>query len=445
MVHGATVGTRDGDVPTARIDRRRALARRILAAAGAALPPDSPLELVLAEDTTADRTSAVRVVVRGPDALGRLLWPPSADTLGEAYLRGDIEIEGDIWAAVDAGQSLDLRRLARDLPRLARWGLELRRGAVPAPSLRRRARPSGLRHSRARDLAAILFHYDVGNEFYALWLDRRLAYSCAYFETPDTTLDDAQEAKLDLVCRKLDLKPGMRLLDIGCGWGSLVTHAAERYGVEATGITLSAAQAEWATAEIVRRGLEGRALVAIRDYRDLAEFGQFDAIASVGMFEHVGRERLAEYFGAALAALQPGGLFLNHGIASTASSSGLRPHWLRFGEGGFVGRYVFPDGELVNVEDAIGFARRTGFELIDVQSLRPHYALTLKAWVGRLEASADRARELVDEEVYRTWRIYMAASRRGFEDGSLDVAQLLLARPGANGPAELPLRPWWNG
>jgi cyclopropane-fatty-acyl-phospholipid synthase len=383
-------------------------------------------------------------VIAGPDALARMLWPPSADALGEAYLRGDIDIEGDIWAAVDAGRSFDLRRLRRDLPRLARLGLELRRGAAPAPSLRRSAQLSGQRHSRARDLAAVRFHYDVGNDFYALWLDQRRVYSCAYFETPETSLDDAQEAKLDLICRKLRLEPGMRLLDIGCGWGSLVFHAAERYGVEATGITLSAAQAEWATAEIGRRGLEGRALVAIRDYRDLAEFGPFDAVASVGMFEHVGRERLTEYFGAALAALRPGGLFLNHGIATTARGGGLRPHWLRFGEGGFVGRYVFPDGELVNVEDAIGFARPAGFELLDVQSLRPHYALTLKAWVERLEASAERALELVDEEVYRTWRIYMAAAQRGFEDGSLNVAQLLLARPGGDGPADLPLRPWWH-
>ncbi len=244
--------------------------------------------------------------------------------LGEAYLRGDLDIEGDIWTAID--------------------------------------------------------------EFYALWLDQRLVYSCAYFETAETTLDDAQEAKLDLICRKLRLEPGMRLLDIGCGWGSLVMFAAERYGVEATGITLSAAQAEWATAEIRGRGLEGRALVKVHDYRDLVEFGPFDAVASVGMFEHVGRERLAEYFGAALAAVRPGGLFLNHGIATTATGGGVRKRWTRFDDDGFVGRYVFPDGELVTVEDAVGFARRAGFELIEAQSLRPHYALILRAWVERLEA-----------------------------------------------------------
>ena len=444
MAQGDTLGALDHRAFRGRMDERRDLARRILAAARAALPADSPLTLALAEDPISDHTSAVRVVVHGPDAVGRLLWPPSPDTFGEAYLRGDIDIEGDIWTAIDAGQALNVRRLGRGLPRLVRMALELRRHAG-APVLRRRARLRGRRHSKARDLAAIRFHYDVGNEFYSLWLDRRLTYSCAYFETPASTLDDAQEAKLDLICRKLRLEPGMRLLDIGCGWGSLVQFAAERYGAEATGITLSAAQAEWAASEIGRRGLEDRATVAIRDYRDLDGLGTFDAVASVGMFEHVGRERLAEYFGAALQALRPGGPFLNHGIATTASSGGLRPRWLRFSDGGFVGRYVFPDGELVTVEDATGFARRVGFELTDVQSLRPHYALTLKAWVERLETSYDRARELVDEEVYRTWRIYMAASRRGFEDGTLDVAELLLARPDVHSPAHLPLRPWWRG
>lgn len=424
-------------------ERRAALAREAIALVRRALPPASELEIVLAQDAAPDRSAAVRVVVSGPDVLARLLWPPSPDGLGEAYLRGDVDIQGDIWTAVDAGRSFDLRRLGRHVPRLVRLGIELRRGAGSAPPLRRVARMTGRRHSPARDLAAIRFHYDVGNNFFALWLDRGLTYSCAYFETPETTLDAAQEAKLDLICRKLRLRPGMRLLDIGCGWGSLIMFAAERYGVEATGITLSAAQAEWAWAEIRRRGLEDRASVAIRDYRDLAGLGPFDAISSVGMFEHVGWERMNAYFGAAFGALRPGGLFLNHGIATTATHQGLRPRRKRLGDGGFVGRYIFPDGELVTVEDASGFARRAGFELIDVQRLRPHYALTLKAWVERLEASADRAREVAGEEVYRAWRLYMAAARRGFEEGSLDVAQLLLARPDPDGPAELPLRPWW--
>lgn len=426
--------------------RRVAVARQVLDLLRRALPPDAPLELALADDAGAEPPhTPARIVVGGPDALARLLWPPSADALGEAYLRGDIDIEGDIWTAVDAGGAFNLRRLGRALPRLARLGLELRRGAAPGRRLKRVARLSGRRHSRARDLAAVRFHYDVGNDFYALWLDRRLVYSCAYFETPATSIDAAQEAKLDLICRKLRLEPGMRLLDIGCGWGSLVAFAAERYGVEATGITLSAAQAESADADIGRRGLEDRARVMVRDYRDLDGLGPFDAVASVGMFEHVGRERLAEYFAAALTALRSGGLFLNHGIATTATGGLVGRRWLRFGDGGFLGRYVFPDGELVSVEDAVGFARGAGFELLDVQSLRPHYALTLRAWVERLEGSAADARALVGEEVYRTWRLYMAAARGGFEDGSLDVTQLLLARPGPQGPAELPLRPRWPG
>ena len=425
-------------------DRRLAAARQVLELLRGALPSDGRLEVMLAPDTRRDRTARARVIVNGPDALARMLWPPSQDALGEAYLRGDIDIEGDVSAAVDAGRSLDLRRLARVAPRLARLGVELRRDMARAPALRRRARLTGRRHSRARDMAAVRFHYDVGNAFYALWLDTRLVYSCAYFEEADTPLDEAQDAKLDLICRKLRLGPGVRLLDIGCGWGSLVALAAERYGVDATGVTLSPPQATWGAADLRRRGLEGRARVLVRDYRDMAELGTFDAVASVGMFEHVGRARLPDYFRAAIRALRPGGLFLNHGIATTRAAGGPRPSWLRFGEGGFVGRYVFPDGELVTVEEAIAVARRAGFELIDVQRLRPHYALTLTAWVERLEANAERARELVGEEVFRTWRLYMAAARRGFEDGSLDVAQLLLARAGEGGPAELPLRPWWH-
>lgn len=433
-----------GLTPT-RDEQRLRMAREAVSIVRRALPAGSPLELALTDDAASEaRAAPARIVVGGPDALGRLLWPPSADALGEAYLRGDVDIEGDIWTVVDAGRAFDFRRLGRKLPRLARLAFELRRGAARGPRLKRVAGLSGRRHSRARDLAAVRFHYDVGSDFYALWLDRRRAYSCAYFETAATSLDAAQEAKLDLVCRKLRLEPGMRLLDIGCGWGSLVIYAAERDGVEATGITLSARQAEWATDEIRRRGLEGRAAVVVRDYRDLGEMDPFDAIASVGMFEHVGRERLGEYFASAFAGLRPGGLFLNHGIATTATGGGLQPRSLRFDDRGFMGRYVFPDGELVTIEDAVGFARRAGFELLDVQSLRPHYALTLRSWVERLEASADRARELAGEEVYRTWRLYMAAARGGFEDGSLDVVQLLLARPGAHRPAELPLQPWWH-
>jgi cyclopropane-fatty-acyl-phospholipid synthase len=399
---------------------------------------------------TAERRAGARVVINGPDALARLLFPPSPDAFAEGFLRGDLDIHGDVMAAVDAGQALDLRRLcAADLRRLARWGATLRRRMTQAPPLRRTAHLAGARHSRARDLAAIRFHYDVGEAFFGLWLDQRLTYSCAYFPpatTPGTAaevLDEAQEAKLGLVARKLRLAPGMRLLDIGCGWGSLLGYVAGSVGIEAVGVTLSERQADEANRRLVAAGLGDLARAEVRDYRDLAALGRFDGVASVGMFEHVGRANLALYFRAASDALRPGGLFLNHGIAQASPprsrlGSPFGPRSSRF-----IDRYVFPDGDLLSIETAVRVARSAGFEVIDVQSLRPHYALTLAAWVARLEASWDAAVAAAGEEVARTWRLYMSAARLGFERGDLDVCQLLLAKPDGNRPARLPLRPWW--
>ncbi len=428
--------TRHGAGPSGRPSR---IARQLVRELGAALA-GSRLALAL-DDGAADiqvmapPPGMARVVIHGPDALGRLLWPPTPDALAEGYLRGDLDIEGDVGIAIDAGQALDLARLdwtARR--RLIRWGLELRRGTAAGPSLARASRLRGPRHSRARDLEAVRFHYDVGNEFFGLWLDRRLTYSCAYFASPEQPLDEAQEAKLDLIGRKLGLRPGQRLLDIGCGWGSLIGRAAERFGVRAVGVTLSQKQADHALALAAEHGWSASA--EVRDYRDLADLGTFDAVASVGMFEHVGRANLPAYFRAAFAATRPGGRFLNHGIASPgAGRSGER--------GRFVDRYVFPDGELVPVDVAIRAAREAGFEVVDLQSLRPHYALTLAAWVRGLEAHWAEALAAAGPEVARTWRLYMSAARLGFERGDLEVYQLLLARPADDGPAERPLRPWW--
>jgi cyclopropane-fatty-acyl-phospholipid synthase len=448
-------------------DRRRMLARAMVAVMARALPEDGRLSVGLDGDAPPDRgversnapdqdgavatrparTRPRRAHVRilGPDAVVRLL-PPTENAFADGYLRGDLEIDCDVAIAIEAARGIDLRRLSpADARRLARWGLELRRNRVVAPPLQRMARLTGPRHSRARDLEAIRFHYDVGDAFFGLWLDRRLAYSCAWFERdtdPAADLDAAQEAKLDLICRKLDLRPGQRLLDIGCGWGSLVLFAAERYGVEAVGVTLSEPQAAETNRRAAQLGLGDRARAEVRDYRDLAPLGPFEAVASVGMFEHVGAANLPMYFAAARDALAPGGRFLNHGIASAAT--GPRPR-AALPRTGFMDRYVFPDGELVPVERAIEVARAgAGFELLDVQLLRPHYALTLEAWVERLERSWDTAVALVGQEVARTWRLYMSASRVGFEQGELDVAQLLLAKPGEDGrPAPRPLRPWW--
>jgi len=434
-------------------DRRTALARAVVAIIARTLPDEHRLTIELDdaepgnEIDLGDTAVRARVRIRGPDAVARLIFPPSPDAFAEAYLRGDIEIDGDVGEAVDAGQSLDLRRLRpTDLRRLIRFGFELRRGTPSPPPLTRVARLTGRRHSRARDLAAIRFHYDVGEDFYRLWLDRRLTYSCAYFDTvvdPAAHLDAAQEAKLELICRKLRLGPGQRLLDIGCGWGSLIIYAAERFGVDCVGVTLSDRQASEANSRAEEAGLGARVRAEVRDYRDLGSLGTFDAVASVGMFEHVGAANLTTYFGAAMGALAPGGLFLNHGIA-TAERSRPRGGDLRrnsrFGD-----RYVFPDGELVPVERAIAVARDgVGFDVIDVQLLRPHYALTLRAWVERLERSWDAAVAAAGSEVARTWRLYMSGARVRFERGELDVAQLLLARPLADASRpDRPLRPWW--
>jgi cyclopropane-fatty-acyl-phospholipid synthase len=429
--------------------RRRAMAHAIVEIVDRAIADRDALEIVPAGQGRArSRGARSRVVVNTPDALPHVLLPPSGDAFAEAYLRGEIEIEGDVMATVLAAETLDVRRLRpADLRRIVRWLAELRRDAAPVRSLQRSSRMRGALHSRARDMAAIRFHYDVGEAFYSLWLDARLTYSCAYFPAGATALtaagllDVAQDAKLDLIARKLRLGPGTRLLDIGCGWGSLIDFAAERYGTPAVGVTLSQRQADEANARAARAGVGPLVDARVLDYRDLESLGRFDAVASVGMFEHVGRANLPTYFKAAFDALEPGGLFLNHGIAGAGSRR--RPSRLRPRGNRFLQRYVFPDGELVAVEDAVAYARAAGFEVLDVQSLRPHYALTLAAWVARLEANWPAAVKAAGDEVARTWRLYMSAARLGFERGELDVCQLLLAKPANGRPAEVPIRPWW--
>lgn len=431
-------------------DRRRALARMVLAILAKAVPDPTGVALRLDDGPTArsGRPASASIRINGPDAVGRLIWPPTPDTFAEGYLRGDLDIDGDVGSAIEAAQELDFRRLDPiDLRRLVRFGAELRRRTPGAPTLRRTARLSGPRHSRARDLEAVRFHYDVGENFYRLWLDRRLTYSCGYFarsDDPATDLDTAQEAKLDLICRKLDLREGQRLLDIGCGWGSLVVFAAERYDVDVIGVTLSERQARETNRRAAEAGVSDRVRAEVRDYRDLADLGPFDAVASVGMFEHVGIANLPAYFSAAYHVLAPGGRFLNHGIASTSPRRSFGPPGVGRGSR-FLERYVFPDGELASVEHTVGVARGDiGFELLDIQLLRPHYALTLRAWVERLEQSWEAAVAAAGEEVARTWRLYMSGARLSFEQGENDVAQVLLGRPlGVRGPAPRPLRPWW--
>jgi cyclopropane-fatty-acyl-phospholipid synthase len=290
------------------------------------------------------------------------------------------------------------------------------------------ARRGGRLHSVRRDRAAVRHHYDVSNDFYRLVLGPSMAYSCAYFASPHDTLERAQERKLDVICRKLRLAAGERLLDVGCGWGSLVLHAARNYGVRAVGVTLSEPQAELARRQIAAAGLERRCEVRVRDYREVDD-GPYDKVASVGMYEHVGASRLDEYMRCLRRLVRPGGLVLNHGIVRLAPAPRRRDT--------FVWRYVFPDGELHPVGRVVESMERAGLELRDAESLREHYALTLRFWVANLAAAREAAIAAAGEERERIWRLYMTGSALAFERGDISVQQLLAAAPGA--PPELPL------
>ena len=424
-------------------------------------PSPRPFAVRLWNGVELPGAAGTRLALNHAAALRQMLTPPIELSLGEAFIYGDFDIEGDIFAVFPALDGVNGRSFAAaELITLARQILALPKRDRKRPSTRGAARLKGSRHTRQRDKAAVQYHYDVGNDFYGLWLDRHRQYSCAYFGDGVTDLDTAQERKLEHICRKLRLQPGERLLDIGCGWGGLVAYAAQKYGVRALGITLSEEQASYANAQIARLGLSDQVSVKLRDYRDVGAEA-FDKIVSIGMVEHVGRKQLAEYFAQAYRHLKPGGLFLNHAISRRAlwlhkmntavelcSSPDMRPprtsFWQKLidrrvlGSGSFIERYVFPDGELIPVSELNIVAEQAGFEPRDVENLREHYALTLRQWVQRLEARRAEAIELAGEEVYRTWRLYMAVSAYGFESGRINVNQTLLAKPDA-GRSYLPL------
>lgn len=374
-----------------------------------------------------------------PGALRAMLLPPGELTLGEAYLGGDFDVEGGMATLLAQVEHLRNLTLGQWLSILRRtWTLPKSRPPRRYQEGRRRMQLSGQEHSRERDRQAVTYHYDTGNGFYALFLGRWMAYSCAYFETAETDLDAAQAAKFEHICRKLRLKPGERLLDIGCGWGGLVVYAAERFGVEATGINLSQPQIDYARDWIREAGLEGQARIELLDYRDIDPGQPYDKIVSVGMVEHVGRDKLDEYFQAAYRALRPGGLFLNHAIGTHLRRPDTWFERTFLQRGKFMQSYVFPDGELVWISDMLRAAERCHFEVRDVESLREHYALTLRCWIANLERHHEAAVALKDERTYRTWRLYMSASAYGFDSGGINVYQALLSKTEA-GRAELPL------
>jgi cyclopropane-fatty-acyl-phospholipid synthase len=357
--------------------------------------------------------------VNHPGALRTAFKPPVDLNAGRAFAAGLLDVEGDVEAAVDTMMAVMERPAMGTVAKLA---VLLRRlPAAPLPELRE-ADLRGKRHSLARDRAAIGFHYDQPVPFYRAFLDCNLVYSCAYFDEGVQTIDEAQIAKIDYSLRKLRLRPGERLLDIGCGWGALVVRAAQEFGAYVLGVTLSTRQCEEARRRISAAGVADRARVEQWDYRQLPGT-TFDKIVSIGMFEHVGRAKLPEYFATAFKLLKDGGLFLNHGIANQHRT-------LRDGRSsGFMDRFIFPDGELVNVSDALQFAERAGFEVRDVENLREHYMRTLRAWVANLERNRDEAIAAAGEQSYRAWRLYMAGSAQGFRIGRMGLFQSLLAKP----------------
>jgi len=372
------------------------------------------LELWNGQSLAFAQTPKVTVRIDRPKALLHLA-NPSLGKLAKSYVEQEIDLRGSTRDIIRLGESLcsDVKCVDKKGGRFLSWW----------------------RHSKPSDRKNISYHYDVSNDFYGLWLDKRRVYSCAYFRTTDDTLEVAQEQKLEHICRKLHLKPGERLLDIGCGWGGLILWAAERHGVHATGITLSQNQYEYVKEQISRQGLAGRVEVHLMDYRDVQEKEPFDKIASVGMFEHVGRANLGKYFAKIHRLLKPGGLVINHGItAGQRYAKGLGSDISEF-----IDQYVFPGGELEHISEVLEVLSEKGLETWDAECLRPHYARTLWHWVERLEANSAEAKRLVGEKKFRIWQIYMAGSAHAFERGWISLFQVLAGKPLPDGRIPYPL------
>ncbi|WP_406294747.1 cyclopropane-fatty-acyl-phospholipid synthase family protein [Embleya sp. NBC_00888] len=436
-------------------DRLAALTQQVLGR-------PSPIRIRAWDGSEAGPPDGPTLVVRNRRALRRLMWKPGELGFARGWVSGDLDVDGDLYDALDRLAGIALHRdepppvsapaaktvaarpqcPERPLPSvrtalgaLRPMGEALTLTGLPVPppapaeEVRRRR---GMLHSLRRDQEAIRHHYDVGNDFYALILGPSMVYSCAYWDRPDATLEDAQRAKLDLVCRKLALGPGMRLLDVGCGWGSMALHAAEHYGVQVVGITISREQADLARKRVSEAGLTGRVEIRIQDYREHAD-GPYDAISSIGMAEHVGRIRFREYADSLHELLRPGGRLLNHQIARRPARDEAHYHVDEF-----IDRYVFPDGELTPVGSTVSVLEEAGFEVRDVHALREHYATTLRAWVANLEAARDRATRLTSPGRVRVWRLYMAASALAFEQNRIGVNQILAVKTPASGRSGMP-------
>ncbi|MFF7386239.1 class I SAM-dependent methyltransferase [Streptomyces griseoluteus] len=429
-------------------------ASRLVSVAEQLLGAPLPVRVRAWDGSQAGPPGAPVIVVRNRRALRRMLFKPGELGMARAWVAGDLDIEGDLYTALGAmagllwehddeggGRSLAdtvrdpaARAAVRDLIRLVGPPLP---PAPPREEVRRRRHL----HTRRTDKRAISHHYDVGNDFYALVLGPSMVYSCAYWEAPETgaSLESAQRDKLELVCRKLGLKPGQRLLDVGCGWGSMAVHAAREHGVSVVGVTLSQEQAAFARKRVADEGLTDRVEIRVQDYRDVRD-GPYDAISSIGMAEHVGAERYLEYARDLHGLLRPGGRLLNHQIARRPQQDETA-----YEVDAFIDSYVFPDGELAPLGTTVTLLERAGFEVRDVESLREHYARTLRAWVTNLEGDWARATRLAGFGRARVWRLYMAASALAFERNQIGVNQVLAVRTPETGTSGLPARTrTWN-
>ena len=396
--------------------------------------PDVPVRIIGYDGSKAGPDSSdLAVRITSPRALARLATAPGTLGLARAFVEGELEVEGNLYQLLDAMADVTLHGVPRaEQLRLARRLLPLwarHRPAVPELEYR----PPGRLHSKLRDSKAISHHYDVSNQFYEWVLGPSMAYTCAVYPTDTSTLEQAQAAKFELVAQKLALAPGMRLLDVGCGWGGMVMHAAAEHGVKALGVTLSRNQAEWAQAEIVRRGLTDLAEVRYLDYRD-APLAQYDAISSIGLTEHIGNAQLPAYFGALYDRLRPGGRLLNHCITQPRTPAKATDP--------FIDRYVFPDGQLEAVGRIVSVMNDAGFEIRHEENLREHYARTLADWSANLDRHWDEAVAEVGIGRARVWRLYMAACQLGFERDNIQLHQVLGVRLGEKGGSGFPLRGW---
>ncbi|MFJ8465699.1 class I SAM-dependent methyltransferase [Streptomyces swartbergensis] len=410
-----------------------------------------PVRIRAWDGSQAGPPGAPTLVVHNRRALRRLLWKPGELGLARAWVAGDLDIDGDLYTTLDllAGhiweRDEDARTLAQALRepevRAAVRGLVKLAGPPlpPAPPREEARRPRRNLHTKRTDRRAISHHYDVGNDFYEIVLGPSMVYSCAYWPSPDSTLEQAQHDKLELVCRKLGLRPGQRMLDVGCGWGSMAVHAAREHGVSVVGVTLSQEQAAYARKRVADEGLTDKVEIRVQDYRDVRD-GPYDAISSIGMAEHVGAQRYLDYATDLHGLLKPGGRLLNHQIARRPQRDEAA-----YDVDAFIDSYVFPDGELQPVGVTVAQLERAGFEVRDVESIREHYALTLRQWVARLEADWQRAVQLTSPGRARVWRLYMAASALAFERNRISVNQVLAVRTPESGESGMPLRArTWN-